>query len=212
MQRAGLAVARLALAVAPHARTVWIACGPGNNGGDGFEAAVHLQRLGQATPSSPGWATQAGCRPMRAASLQRARAAGVALRAAAARARGTSRIDALLGIGGARAARGRAGRTGRSACNAGAGAGADRRPALRPGRRHRRRRAAVRATHTLEPADAQARPLHGAGPRRRRRRSGSTTSASPPAAETPAARLPAPPAPRRAPARDRTRAAMATSR
>ena len=38
MQRAGLAIAQLVLAVAPHARTVWLACGPGNNGGDGFEA------------------------------------------------------------------------------------------------------------------------------------------------------------------------------
>ena len=47
MQRAGLAAARLAQALAPHARTVWIACGPGNNGGDGLEAAVHLQRSGR---------------------------------------------------------------------------------------------------------------------------------------------------------------------
>src|SRR5512133_1755357 len=47
MQRAGLAVARLALAVAPHARTIWIACGPGNNGGDGIEAAMHLQQWGK---------------------------------------------------------------------------------------------------------------------------------------------------------------------
>ena len=46
MQRAGLAVARLALAVAPHARRVWIACGPGNNGGDGLIAARHLLRAG----------------------------------------------------------------------------------------------------------------------------------------------------------------------
>ncbi len=47
MQRAGLAVARLAQALAPHARTVWIACGPGNNGGDGLEAAMHLQHSGR---------------------------------------------------------------------------------------------------------------------------------------------------------------------
>lgn len=47
MQRAGLAVARLALAVAPHARTIWIACGPGNNGGDGLEAATHLHAWGK---------------------------------------------------------------------------------------------------------------------------------------------------------------------
>ena len=44
MRRAGLAVARLALALAPHATRVWIAAGPGNNGGDGLEAALHLQR------------------------------------------------------------------------------------------------------------------------------------------------------------------------
>ncbi len=46
MQRAGTAVARLALALSPHARTVWIACGPGNNGGDGLEAAVALRQRG----------------------------------------------------------------------------------------------------------------------------------------------------------------------
>ncbi len=47
MQRAGLAVARLALAVAPHARVIWVPCGPGNNGGDGFEAAKNLKIWGK---------------------------------------------------------------------------------------------------------------------------------------------------------------------
>ena len=47
MQRAGLAVARLTMALAPHARCIWIACGPGNNGGDGFEAALHLHQWGK---------------------------------------------------------------------------------------------------------------------------------------------------------------------
>jgi hydroxyethylthiazole kinase-like uncharacterized protein yjeF len=47
MQRAGLATAQLVLALAPHARTIWVACGPGNNGGDGLEAAMHLKRWGK---------------------------------------------------------------------------------------------------------------------------------------------------------------------
>ena len=47
MQRAGLAVARLAMAIAPHAQCIWVACGPGNNGGDGFQAAMHLQQWGK---------------------------------------------------------------------------------------------------------------------------------------------------------------------
>ncbi len=42
MDRAGLAVARLATALAPHARSIWVACGPGNNGGDGMRAAAFL--------------------------------------------------------------------------------------------------------------------------------------------------------------------------
>ena len=47
MQRAGLSVARLTLALAPHAQLIWVACGPGNNGGDGFEAALHLHQWGK---------------------------------------------------------------------------------------------------------------------------------------------------------------------
>ena len=46
MERAGAAAARLALALAPHARSFWIATGPGNNGGDGFEAAWRLRAAG----------------------------------------------------------------------------------------------------------------------------------------------------------------------
>ncbi|MGE0349795.1 NAD(P)H-hydrate dehydratase [Hydrogenophaga sp.] len=44
MARAGLAVARMALALQPHAGCIWVACGPGNNGGDGLVAATHLHR------------------------------------------------------------------------------------------------------------------------------------------------------------------------
>ncbi len=47
MQHAGLAIAQLTLAIAPHAKSIWIACGPGNNGGDGLEAAAQLARLGK---------------------------------------------------------------------------------------------------------------------------------------------------------------------
>jgi hydroxyethylthiazole kinase-like uncharacterized protein yjeF len=47
MQHAGLALARLTLALVPHAKVIWVASGPGNNGGDGLEAAAHLQRWGK---------------------------------------------------------------------------------------------------------------------------------------------------------------------
>jgi len=47
MEKAGLATARLALALAPHAQRIWVAAGPGNNGGDGLEAALHLHRWGK---------------------------------------------------------------------------------------------------------------------------------------------------------------------
>lgn len=47
MRRAGRSAARLALALAPHTHHVWVACGPRNNGGDGFEAAAWLRRAGK---------------------------------------------------------------------------------------------------------------------------------------------------------------------
>ncbi len=48
MASAGLAVARLVLAMAPHARHVQVWAGPGNNGGDGLVAARHLHATGKA--------------------------------------------------------------------------------------------------------------------------------------------------------------------
>ena len=47
MAQAGLAVAKLALAIKPFAPCYWVFCGPGNNGGDGLEAAKHLHQWGR---------------------------------------------------------------------------------------------------------------------------------------------------------------------
>jgi hydroxyethylthiazole kinase-like uncharacterized protein yjeF len=47
MTRAGRSAARLAMALAPHAKRYWVVCGPGNNGGDGLVAAAFLQRAGR---------------------------------------------------------------------------------------------------------------------------------------------------------------------
>jgi len=47
MAQAGRATAQLALAISPHAQRIWVAAGPGNNGGDGLEAALQLHRWGK---------------------------------------------------------------------------------------------------------------------------------------------------------------------
>ncbi|HEY1393897.1 MAG TPA: NAD(P)H-hydrate dehydratase [Methylibium sp.] len=104
MQRAGLAVARLAQAVAPHARRVWIAAGPGNNGGDGLEAAMHLHLAGREVSVSLA-ADGARLPADAAASLQRAKAAGVRITDAIEAPPPTPdalAIDALLGLGASR--------------------------------------------------------------------------------------------------------------
>ena len=97
MQRAGLATANLALALAPHARCVWIACGPGNNGGDGLEAACQLHRLGKSVVvtwlGNPAQAT-----PDSLASYQKAKLSGVTF-ADTPPINFDLCIDALLGIG-----------------------------------------------------------------------------------------------------------------
>ncbi|MCM5681021.1 NAD(P)H-hydrate dehydratase [Schlegelella sp. S2-27] len=109
MQRAGASVARFALAIAPHARGIWVACGPGNNGGDGLEAAMHLHRAGKRVQVGLlGDPTRLP--PDAAASLRRAQAAGVPITDSASPPTVPSchdlAIDALLGVGGARAPQG----------------------------------------------------------------------------------------------------------
>ena len=98
MRRAGLAIARLALATAPHTRCIWVACGPGNNGGDGFEAAMHLHQRGKhvvVTAIEPG---KNGLPPDAQAACERAVAAGVTF-ADDPPPDFDFCIDALLGIG-----------------------------------------------------------------------------------------------------------------
>lgn len=103
MRRAGESAARLALALAPHVQHVWIAAGPGNNGGDGLEAALCLQARGKAVEVS--LIGDAARLPADAAdALARAHAAGVSIGAAPEPAETPGlAIDALLGVGANRA-------------------------------------------------------------------------------------------------------------
>jgi hydroxyethylthiazole kinase-like uncharacterized protein yjeF len=97
MQRAGLAVARLALAIAPHGQRIWVACGAGNNGGDGMEAAIHLLRWGK-LPIVTWLGDVDRAPPDAAASYQRAIAEGVNFTDAPPSGYDLC-IDALLGLG-----------------------------------------------------------------------------------------------------------------
>ncbi len=104
MARAGLAVARLALAIGPRARRVQVWAGPGNNGGDGLVAARHLHGAGLAVHVNLiGDAARLPADAARA--LREAEAAGVAISAGlgGAPAAPELAIDALLGLGASRA-------------------------------------------------------------------------------------------------------------
>lgn len=102
MACAGRAVAHWVLALQPDARRVWVAAGPGGNGGDGLHAAAHLAQAGLdvslswiARPSDPGPDVLQG--------LQRARLAGVSfVDSRPAISQGDLALDALLGLGGHR--------------------------------------------------------------------------------------------------------------
>lgn len=101
MRRAGAATARLAMALAPHARCIWIACGPGNNGGDGFEAALELARCHR--PVAITFDGDTGRLPPDAAdAFARLQAAGIPILAEAPL-HFDLVVDALLGLGATRA-------------------------------------------------------------------------------------------------------------
>ncbi|MEN9437094.1 MAG: hypothetical protein RIR09_1749 [Pseudomonadota bacterium] len=107
MRRAGLAIAQLAQALHPHARTIWIACGPGNNGGDGIEAAIHLLQRGYQPQVT--WLGQPNTVPPDTqTSWERAIQAGVMFSATRPD-HADLCIDALLGIGSTRAPEGQMG-------------------------------------------------------------------------------------------------------
>ncbi|PRD64440.1 NAD(P)H-hydrate dehydratase [Malikia granosa] len=100
MQRAAHSVAALARALQPHARRVWVACGPGNNGGDGLLAAALLRTQLPQTQVTVSWQGDAARLPDDARhALQQARAAGLEFCAQPPEDFDLG-IDALLGLGG----------------------------------------------------------------------------------------------------------------
>ncbi|MEN9996755.1 MAG: Bifunctional NAD(P)H-hydrate repair enzyme Nnr [Pseudomonadota bacterium] len=102
MAQAGLSVAKLAMAIKPCAPCYWVFCGPGNNGGDGLEAATHLHQGGQQVRVVL-WQPSAK-RPLDATlALDKVKAMGISIQDALPTQTKVSRhdlcIDAMLGIG-----------------------------------------------------------------------------------------------------------------
>lgn len=105
MERAGSSVARLALALWPHARTIHVLAGPGGNGGDGLYAASILQKQGRTVHVSLCASTALRSEPV-ARALAVAQASGVRIESGSPLISADVVIDALLGIGGTRAPQG----------------------------------------------------------------------------------------------------------
>lgn len=98
MRAAGRSVARLARALAPHAQRVWVAAGPGGNGGDGLHAAAELRAAGvdvEVTLTTPAYPP--GSEP--ALALARAQEAGARISHTRPGTAFQLAIDALLGVG-----------------------------------------------------------------------------------------------------------------
>lgn len=98
MRAAGRSVARLTRALAPHAQRVWVAAGPGGNGGDGLHAASELRTAGVDVEVT---LTTAAYPPGSEAALAlvRAQEAGVRISHALPAGAFQLAIDALLGMG-----------------------------------------------------------------------------------------------------------------
>lgn len=102
MRGAGEAVARLARALAPHARRAWVAAGPGGNGGDGLHAAAQLRQAGlEVDVTLVADAAALAAEPAEA--LARALEAGCRIDTRLPEAPAPLAIDALLGLGASRA-------------------------------------------------------------------------------------------------------------
>lgn len=105
MRRAGLALARWTVARYPHARTLWIAAGPGGNGGDGLHLAAEVAAAGRRVTVSL-LADPAHLGADAAEGLARARSAGVILQPSLDAPAWALGVDALLGLGASRPATG----------------------------------------------------------------------------------------------------------
>lgn len=101
MERAGLALARLILALYPHGRRLWVLAGPGNNGGDGLLAACHLKQQGWEVLVHQPLDGRAAAGSDAAHARQRAHAAGLQLIAGLPEQAPDCDLvlDALLGLG-----------------------------------------------------------------------------------------------------------------